>query len=175
MKLIKLSNTHYIIIDDSVITDVRPFKGRFHYEKGVAINQFPTYLTDLSECKIITHSTEPIDGDGTGACFIDIKQLNLSEVQELIYGYSIENIINTTNTPNKLDQYSYEKGIEYGFNKSLELNKNQEVIQLLTNITEWSSFKDHPIGKQAQRALDLLLPKTEWDVEFDEQDKLKLI
>jgi hypothetical protein len=45
---------HYaLIISDEQIKDVRPFIGRYHLEKGLIINQFPTYLTDLSECKLI--------------------------------------------------------------------------------------------------------------------------
>ena len=45
---------HYaLIVSDEQIEDVRPFIGRYHLEKGLIINQFPTYLTDLSECKLI--------------------------------------------------------------------------------------------------------------------------
>jgi len=42
-----------LIVSDEQIKDVRPFIGRYHLEKGYIINQFPTYLTDLSECKLI--------------------------------------------------------------------------------------------------------------------------
>ena len=31
-----------------------------------------------------------------------------------------------------------------------------EVKQLLTNITEWESYKEHPIGMQAKEALKIL-------------------
>lgn len=34
--------------------------------------------------------------------------------------------------------------------------KYSEVIKLLKNICDWSSYKEHPIGKQAQQALDIL-------------------
>jgi hypothetical protein len=45
---------HYaLIVSDEEINDVRPYKGKYHIEKGYIINQFPTYLTDLSECKLI--------------------------------------------------------------------------------------------------------------------------
>jgi hypothetical protein len=37
-----------------------------------------------------------------------------------------------------------------------DAEKLVEIEQLLTNITEWSSFKEHPIGKQAQKSLMLL-------------------
>jgi hypothetical protein len=45
---------HYALtVSDEHIKDVRPFVGRYHLEQGLIINQFPTYLTDLSECKLI--------------------------------------------------------------------------------------------------------------------------
>jgi hypothetical protein len=42
-----------IIVSDEKIKDVRPYKGKYHIEKGYIINQFPNYLTDLSDCKLI--------------------------------------------------------------------------------------------------------------------------
>ena len=45
---------HYaLIVSDEQIKDVRPHKGKYHLEKGYIINQFPNYLTDLSDCKLI--------------------------------------------------------------------------------------------------------------------------
>jgi len=42
-----------LIVSDEQIGDVRPFIGRYHLEKGNMIYQFPTYLTDLTYCKLI--------------------------------------------------------------------------------------------------------------------------
>jgi hypothetical protein len=42
-----------LVVSDEQIKDVRLYKGKFHLEKGYIINQFPTYLTDLIECKLI--------------------------------------------------------------------------------------------------------------------------
>ena len=42
-----------LIVSDEKINDVRPYKGKYHIEKGYIINQFPNYLTDLSDCKLI--------------------------------------------------------------------------------------------------------------------------
>ena len=47
------TDDYALIVSDEQIEDVRPFIGRYHLEKGLIINQFPTYLTDLSECKLI--------------------------------------------------------------------------------------------------------------------------
>ena len=47
------TNDYALIVSDEQIKDVRPYKGKFHLEKGYIINQFPNYLTDLSDCKLI--------------------------------------------------------------------------------------------------------------------------
>jgi hypothetical protein len=47
------TDDYALIVSDEQIKDVRPHKGKFHLEKGYIINQFPTYLTDLTECKLI--------------------------------------------------------------------------------------------------------------------------
>ena len=51
-ELIKTED-YLLVVSDEVIEDVRPYVGRYHLEKGNMIHQFPTYLTDLSECKLI--------------------------------------------------------------------------------------------------------------------------
>lgn len=54
MKKELIKTTGYLlVVDDSQIKDVRPYKGKWQLEKGNILNRFPTYLTDLSECKII--------------------------------------------------------------------------------------------------------------------------
>ena len=84
-KLIKLSDNHYVIIDNAEIKDVRPFNDYWHLEKGSIINQFPNYLTDLSECKLITHSTLML-GKNWGRTI----PLTIPEIEEIVYGYSVD-------------------------------------------------------------------------------------
>ena len=52
-KEIVYTEEYALILNDERIEDVRPHKGKFHLEQGSIINQFPTYLTDLTECKLI--------------------------------------------------------------------------------------------------------------------------
>jgi hypothetical protein len=52
-KEIFYTEEYALILSDEQIKDVRPHKGKFNLEQGLIINQFPTYLTDLSECKLI--------------------------------------------------------------------------------------------------------------------------
>jgi hypothetical protein len=47
------TENYELIVSDEEINDVRPYKGKYHLEKGYIINQFPDYLTDLSDCKLI--------------------------------------------------------------------------------------------------------------------------
>jgi hypothetical protein len=47
------TDDYALIVSDEKIKDVRPHEGKFHLEKGYIINQFPNYLTDLSDCKLI--------------------------------------------------------------------------------------------------------------------------
>jgi hypothetical protein len=46
------------ITSDEEIKDVRPHRGRWQLEKGHILNQFPNYLTDLSECKLVIMTTD---------------------------------------------------------------------------------------------------------------------
>lgn len=94
-KLIKLSDVHYIIVDDSQ-------KGKQGYNYNFAINIIDNLSHDYEEhssewnfCRKITHSTEPLELStfhiNTGKYHYDkIKNLEISKVKEAIYGYSVE-------------------------------------------------------------------------------------
>lgn len=51
-EIIKLEN-YLLVVDDSQIKDVKPLIGKWHLEKGYILNKFPTYLTDLIDCKLV--------------------------------------------------------------------------------------------------------------------------
>jgi hypothetical protein len=52
------ANKHIYITSNEEIKDVRPHKGKWQLEKGLILNKFPDYLTDLSECKLIILTTD---------------------------------------------------------------------------------------------------------------------
>lgn len=115
----------------------------------------------------------------TGATLLD-----KSEIEETVYGYSLDNLAKGYCVGGPLrnrmpvdEMLRNETTFKEGFKAHRKLSKDKihEVIKLLKNITEWSSFKDHPIGKQAQMALDLLIPPTEWNIEINEQGKITLL
>ena len=49
---------HIYITSDEEIKDVRPHKGKWQLEQEQILNKFPTYLTDLSECKLVIMTTD---------------------------------------------------------------------------------------------------------------------
>ena len=79
MKLIKLSNTHYIVIDDSKIKDC------YYYNSLDKTIRFGNNLNHPYHHKII-HSTQPLE---------DVELLSLPEVEE-----AIKNNLSETNVWN---------------------------------------------------------------------------
>jgi hypothetical protein len=57
-KTINVLPQHIYITSDELIKDVRPYKGKWQLEQGEILNKFPTYLTDLSECKLVIMTTD---------------------------------------------------------------------------------------------------------------------
>ena len=191
MKLIKLNEQHYIVVDDSEIKDVRPYKGRWHYEKGVTINQFPTYLTDLSECKLITHSF--------GQHLEGVINKPLSEVEEAIYGYSMEkaayNFCDNVVRP-KDETRSLFFAFCTGFSTHQELVKDKLFTiedlrrafdagnegsggSLRNRVRKYNGFDEYitnELGYVWDEDKGYVEPKqTEWFITFDKQGKLKLL
>lgn len=65
IKKVEIKPNQFVWVDkDTVVKDVRSFIGKWHLEKGQIINKFPTYLTDLGECKIILAASEELNLDG---------------------------------------------------------------------------------------------------------------
>ena len=169
-KLIKLSEDHYIIVDDSEIQIG-------DYLSNIVLNdKFPRQVTkDMFDegfvigDKKITYSTD-----------INVNVLYyipLSEVQELIYGYSIEKIAN--NQWGNVHRSGVLGYIE-GFKAHQELTKNKldkalELLQYFVIRVEEGSIKSKTTYTMYKEFLNGINFKTEWDVEFDEQGKLKLI
>ena len=96
MKEMGDSYQYIYITSDEQIKDVRPYKGKWQLEQGEILNKFPTYLTDLSECKLVVMTTDPqLIKDGVQAIddeflewfvenptceFVKTELLNVSEV-----------------------------------------------------------------------------------------------
>lgn len=57
-EMVEMGGFQYYVSPES-IKDVRPYIDRWHIEKDQILNQFPNYLTDLSECKLVICTTNP--------------------------------------------------------------------------------------------------------------------
>lgn len=168
MKLIKINTNHYVIVDDSEIKE-----GDWYYweitktiqiAKLDSLNRLPK---NSDGSKKITHSTQPLYKND----FWAIQELKLSEVKELIGEVDVEK-----KAEEKIPNLSYKNYVKIGFiggyNQALEDNKekkwtDEDVIRIVE--------KSRETGLTAEYLILLKQPITEWEVEFDEQGKLRLV
>ena len=108
-----------LIVSDKQIKDVRPHNGKFHLEKGYIINQFPTYLTDLSDCKLII-AHRPL----TDAAILKYVPL----LPEFGKGDDVEKIADVLKVGSTYRDYEHlvKRGIIIGYNKAKETYKYTE-------------------------------------------------
>lgn len=195
-KLIKLSKTHYIIVDESEIKKGDPALHDFGMGYEIEIPCDPDNLKSNTRFKI-THSTQPLEhgtepfdnGVQYQKIFNKIRPLSLPEVEELIYGYSVEKLSESANgysvygKPLGEKYLAFNEGYQSGFNAHKELVKDklftiEDIIQALkagfTAGADHSRLANNPMNLFVDKYINQLSLKTEWEVEF-ENDKLKLI
>ena len=171
MLMKKLSEEHYIIVDDSDITT-----GDIVAEKlltgGYELFTIHT-LNDIDKVrqKKVTHSTQPLEWFGGEIIF-------LSEVKELLGVVDVEkkaekwhNSVDSTypDVWNRRKE-SYKAAFESGYYQALEDNKEkkyteEDVIKMIE--------KSRTTGLTAEYLILAHQPQTEWEVEFID-GKLKL-
>jgi hypothetical protein len=175
LKLIQLSPTHYVVVDDSEIKE-----GDFVYESNIKQifqihkHGLPNYNPDRNK---ITHSTQPLYDKPHYATY---KMLTVGHVEEAIFGYSVEKMAENKVTDCKdLPIGLYRSIWKGGFKAHQELSKDK----LFTIEDIKKAFKAGADWQEGGTILypdeygyiKSLLPKTEWNVTFDEQGKLKTI
>lgn len=175
-KLIKLSEVHYIIVDDS-----EPKAGDFVYGglNGNDIKQYGKYFAD--DWQKITHSTQPLgflqeEGITTANLkhdWANVKKLSLQECEELTQGYSVDSICEKEfHIKYPSDETIRKKALwKDGFNTHKELVGDK--LFTIEDIRKGCAL--YRSGKTIDTIIQQLLPKTEWDIEIDEHDKMKLI
>lgn len=94
MKLIKLNEEDYIIVDDFDIKEGDMFINE-HNQISVCVKSLEEFLKNntINIIKKVTHSTKPLEdiivhNKYNAKGWVNIKQLSLSEVEEL-FGYSV--------------------------------------------------------------------------------------
>lgn len=184
MKLIKLSETHYIIVDNSKIS-----VGDFIAD-GYRVRQWLDDCSLLGKKKVI-YSTEP---ESLGPKWMQsVLPLLLSQIEEVLNINNVEKMaLKNWDSDRYLEEVfekeSYCAGYWEGFKAHQELypySRNQ-VFELMC-IAFKAGFEKYDSVKVWLEGLELVecawiltkfdsTPKpTEWDVEFDKQGKLKLI
>lgn len=184
-KLIKLSDTHYIVVDDSEIK-----KGDYCLSDNEILqmnNSIGVLLANQQKEKYgtktffkITHSTQPLSDKPH---YAEYGMLTLSEVEEGVNGYSVEKMAeNYYNTLGAL-------GTEYDKTTSINLiiwgfKAHQKLVKdkLFSKENLWWAYvrgfqaneeKKEPLKDFEDVKQSLIL--TEWDIEIDEQGKITLI
>ena len=195
-KLIKLSDTHYIIVDDSEIQEGNKPCYCYNSIKATWDNDIIFYqgtmpMYHYKGFKKITHSTQPLgtllNASSHKQMHVierEIKLIPLSEVEETVCGYSVEKMAikkyGIKNPLNDEDERYYNshgvaiaEGYVSGFKAHQELVKDK--LFTVEQIKKYHNIMCLAGNVKGEEYLRSLLPKTEWDVEFDEQGKLRLV
>jgi hypothetical protein len=218
-KLIKLSDNHYIVADDSEIKegDFRCQKSTFLDGTSKTIKDYHNAVWEIKQttkkelpyvhraqygknsmdgicgCYKITHSTQPLIPNTKGVTAANhseyvlgnIKPLSLSEVEEVIYGYSVEKMaenfanyaMEEMQWASRMKRCTISSYIQ-GFKAHQELVKDKlfnlnEVLEEMCLLSE-SKDEEKYIIKAFKRYKKIKQSKTEWDVEFID-GKIKLL
>ena len=180
-KLIKISDSHYIVVDDSEIKE----NNWYCNNKVLFLSEVFDESNNPNQNKnnrLITHSTQPLEGTFSSILYKGYNHISLSEVEELINGYSLEKIAENR-YPTPVGIYKPDSGYlerrniwKEGFNTHKELVKDKlftvEDMEkaLVTLISNISCEDGKLLGKSPEKVykwitfyIKSLLPKTEWD------------
>lgn len=175
-KLIKLSDIHYIIVDDSG-----------YGEGDFVLLPLTKEIMKCSNGTIFIEGTLKITHSTIGYLYQDnIKSLNVSDIEELVYGYSVDKAIRECDyffqDPEMFDKYENKDDIKlfkHGFKAHQELTKDK-LFTIDDMEQAYINGSNHQIvlcdrNKEKLDYLNSLLPKKEWDIEIDENNKITLI
>lgn len=185
-KLIKISEEHYIVVDDSEIKEgdliwYNKTIGKLIFSQddlgqgydiqfGMGVS-YPIY-DPLNIVKKIIYSTQPFNFDW-------IEPLSLTDVEELIYGYSVEKM--TEEYAGSYGDFRQRReAYKSGFKAHQKLVKDKlfNIEDMEKAIKKALYYWTKNANTQSQAVSDIiqqLPPKTEWDVKFNEQGKLELL
>lgn len=198
-----IAPNHYIIVDDA-----KTCQGDFIYlEKG---NTPATKEGEIAKCEFpdaddlgvvwrrVTHSTKPLEqyyGSAGGSIpyvFDRVKKLNLSDVEEAIYGHSVEKMakkylgwredldIDEEERYYLSDIGKYDAFIE-GYNAHKDATRDKLfIVEKAIQIIEEEKFGQGSVIRDEYKSrviskLQSLLPKKEWIVEVDDIGRVRLI
>ena len=183
MRLIKLSEDHYVLTDDSEIgigntVAEKLLTGEYELFTIHTLNDI-----DKSSQKKITYSTQP-ESLGVG-WMQSVQPLLLSEVKELLGVVDVEKSMwyeRNLQNPYPLDSPSntgFKKGFELAYNQALEDNKEKKYTEEDMRAVFMHGFLlgvdrgDYSRDMEDRALSNYTQPKTEWEVEMVD-GKLKL-
>lgn len=195
--LIKISDAHYIVVGEN---PDKMYEG--WYELDSQIFNTSKYMLQ-NGCRVVTHSTQPLEEvvwweretRKSKLGFDKIKPLSLSEVEETVYGYSVEKMAEERGK-NKFGTQLYIDYFTEGFKAHQELSKDKLfTVDDMRNAFNAGSKRtyiceadgkdkkcycksdddcDHRYYLEFEDYIKSILPPTEWDVEFID-NKIKLV
>lgn len=180
MKLIKINEDHYVIVDDSLIKEGDWYFN--HFENKLFKAELESHGNH--KFKKITYSTEPLEMQkmnslGSHFAFVKIKELSLQEVEEAISGYNVEKMAEKEFGEDKFLYREEKRGFIKGFKAHQKLVKDKytEAIEAMKEFVDRVDKGEVRSKKTYAKFNSILqsLQPTEWNVEFNEQGKLKLI
>lgn len=164
-KLIKIQKQFYIIDDSEIL------KENYFYDFTLkVVNKAILDFGKHDTCKKITHSTQNLEG---------VIKLNLSDVEEVVLEHSeIKMIVASQkyaldNCEDNMAALTKVKlAWEEGFKTHRELVK--DMLFTLEDI-EQAIIDNLTIEQFWEKCCKFLLPKTEWNIEIDEDNKITLL
>ena len=200
MKIIEITEDHYIVVDDS---EIKKHDWYFNPNKEICQSFFNRIPLEFGKCEKITHSTKPIEKlDNGDDVFITINELNLPKAKALVGKVDIEQLAEQYAKAHSIyesgqDDVAY--GFREGYNYHLENNKDkkyteEDMIKFINWVETSREASDYDrknrmrfeikmdgnseIEKRLPELLNLYIqshqPIKEWEVEFDQNNKLKL-
>ena len=180
-KLIKINEGHYIVVDDSEIKngewmyDETPEKG-FEEVRQLISNS----LYQGGGYWKITRSTQPLEG-GTvihgieHKQFIQIKYLDISEVEESIYGYNLEDLaFKAFKNQDKWTWSQFKDIFLYSIKYHKELVKDK--LFTVEEVKKYHNIMCLHGNVKGEEYIQSLLPKTEWEIkEITPEGKIVLL
>lgn len=187
MKLIKLNEEHYIIVDD-LVTDVNDLDIWVYdddYDEPLIYKTDEDFFKAGKSAWKITHSNNPLEKIVTENSFKNYAFISTQEIEETIFGYSLKKIANESfedmgyhSTVTPYEEKQFKLGYKHGFNAHKELvmarflstqlysNENhlEWIYNRLIEVHGENSNYDYMI--EFKKIIQSLQPKTEWNVEF---------
>lgn len=182
MKLIEIKKNHYIIVDGLINEekDLDIWVYDDDYDEPLIYKTDEDFFKAGKSAWKITHSNNPLEKIVTENSFKTYEFISTQEIEETIFGYSLEKIANESfenmgyhSTVTPYEEKQFKLGYKLGFNAHEEFTKDklfslEDMINFAVNCFNDNYDEDISFDKRVKINIEYLKPKTEWIVEFIE-------